>query len=197
MIPLKFRRLTALLLAAVCLLSLLPVPARAEDSAIKLKSITWTSGNYQSAYFERPCQIQDFHMQVGGLTLSGFCGDHSKHLNNSHIGDTWSSPQPVTNDVVKIMMSYYYTHLLGEEYWNDECIAKGFNYQISGDAILQYNGWIQEVVWLWSTDQIPSDYEGQVEIVAQAYRESYDARNGTHHESMTRLWRAAPTRLRA
>ncbi|MBP5718511.1 MAG: hypothetical protein J6X53_05975 [Abditibacteriota bacterium] len=40
------------------------------------------------------------------------------------------------------------------------------------------------MVWLWSTGQIPSDYEGQVEMVAQAYRESYDARNGTRHNSI-------------
>ena len=151
---------------------------------IKLNSITWTSGNYQSAYFERPCQIQDFRMNVGDLTISGFCGDHSKRLNNSHIGDSWSDPQEVTDSVVTTMLAYYYTHLLGEDYYNDECKAKGFDYQISGDAVLQYNGWIQEVVWLWSTDQIPSDYEGQVEMVAQAYRESYDARNGTHHDSI-------------
>ncbi|MBQ9348386.1 MAG: hypothetical protein IJT94_13810, partial [Oscillibacter sp.] len=183
----RLKRRLCLLLACVMLLGLVPVPSLAADaprSSISLNSITWTSGNYQPAYFERPCQIQDFRMNVGDLTLSGFCGDHSKRLNNSHIGDTWTNPQAVSNSVVKTMMSYYYTHLLGEDYWNDECIAKGFNYQISGDAILQYNGWIQEVVWLWSTDQIPSDYEGQVEMVAQAYRESYDARNGTHHDSI-------------
>ena len=185
--PVKPKRLLAALLALACLLSLIPANTLAADSpqsSIKLDSITWSSGNYQSAYFERPCQIQDFHMNVGDLTISGFCGDHSKHLNNSHIGDTWSNPSEVTNSVVKTMLAYYYTHLLGEGYYNDECISKGFNYQISGDAVLQYNGWIQEVVWLWSTDQIPSDYEGQVEMVAQAYRESFDARNGTSHASI-------------
>ncbi|MBQ9348515.1 MAG: hypothetical protein IJT94_14465, partial [Oscillibacter sp.] len=183
----RLKRRLCLLLACVMLLGLVPAPSLAADapqSSISLNSITWTSGNYQSAYFERPCQIQDFHMNVGGQTLSGFCGDHSKHLNNSHIGDSWNNPREITNSVVRTMMSYYYTHLLGEDYWNDECIAKGFNYVVSGDAILQYNGWIQEVVWLWSTDQIPSDHDGQVEMVAQAYRESFDARNGTHHASI-------------
>ena len=139
----RLKRRLCLLLACVMLLGLVPVPSLAADAprnSISLRSITWSSGNYQSAYFERPCQIQDFHMNVGDLTLSGFCGDHSKRLNNSHIGDSWTNPQAVTNSVVKTMMSYYYTHLLGEDYWNDECIAKGFNYQISGDAILQYNG---------------------------------------------------------
>ncbi|MBP5718510.1 MAG: hypothetical protein J6X53_05970 [Abditibacteriota bacterium] len=115
----RLKRRLCLLMAFVMLLGLIPVPSRAADepsSSISLNSITWSSGTYQSAYFERPCQIQDFHMNVGGLTLSGFCGDHSKHLNDSHIGDSWTNPQSVTNSVVKTMMSYYYTHLVGEDY---------------------------------------------------------------------------------
>ena len=145
----RLKRRLCLLLACVMLLGLVPVPSLAADapqSSISLNSITWSSDTYRSAYFERACQIQDFRMNVGGQVLSGFCGDHSLHLNNSHIGDTWSSPTSVDNAVVRTMLAYYYTHLLGEDYWNDVCIAKGFNYQISGDAILQYNGWIQEVV---------------------------------------------------
>ena len=180
-------RLAALLLAAACLISLFPITALSADepeSTISLKAITWTSTTYQSDYFSKVCQIQHFQMNVGSQVLSGFCGDHALHLNNSHIGDTWSNPQEVTAPVVKVLMAYYYTHLLGEDYWNDECIAKGYNYQISDDIALQYNGWIQEVIWLWATDQIPSDFAGRVEIVAQAFRESYDARNGTTHSSI-------------
>ena len=183
----KRTRITAFLLALACLVSLFPITALSADapeSTISLRAITWSSTTYQSDYFSRQCQIQHFQMNVGRQTLSGFCGDHSLHLNNQHIGDTWSTPQEVTDNVVKTMMAYYYTHLLGEEYYNDACIAKGFNYQLSEENLLLVNGWIQEVVWLWSTDQIPSDHDGQVEIVAQAFRESSNARLGTSYDSI-------------
>ena len=183
----KRTRITAFLLALACLVSLFPITALSADtpeSTISLRAITWSSTTYQSDYFSRQCQIQHFQMNVGGQTLSGFCGDHSLHLNNQHIGDTWSTPQEVTDPVVKSMMAYYYTHLLGEDYYNDECIAKGFNYQLSEENLMLVNGWIQEVVWLWSTDQIPSDHDGQVEMVAQAYRESANARLGTSYASI-------------
>ena len=110
----RYRRITALLLAAVCLFSLFPLPAARAEGAnptIKLKSITWSSTQYQSNYFDRPCLIQDSHMEVGSLTLSGFCGDHSKHLNNSHLGDTWSNPVEVTDPVIKTLLAYYYNIL--------------------------------------------------------------------------------------
>ena len=103
-------RIIALLLALASVVSLIPTIALSADSpesTISLNSITWSSGTYQSACFQRPCQIQDFRMNVGGQVLSGFCGDHSLHLNNRHIGDTWSTPQEVDNAVVKTMMAYY------------------------------------------------------------------------------------------
>ena len=178
----RYRRITALLLAVVSLFSLFPLPAARAEGAnptIKLKSITWSSTQYQSNYFDRPCLIQDSHMEVGSLTLSGFCGDHSKHLNNSHLGDTWSNPVEVTDPVIKTLLAYYYTHLLGEEYYTDECISKGFNYQLDESSLLLVNGWIQEAVWMWSTGQIPADHAGQVEMVAQAFREATNARLGT------------------
>ena len=45
-------------------------------------------------------------------------------------------------------------------------------------------GWIQEAVWMWSTGQLPSDHEGQVEMVAQAFREATNARLGTSYASI-------------
>ena len=183
----RLKRGLCLLLTCVMLLGLFPAPSLAAftpNSAIKLKSITWSSTQYQSAYFDRPCLIQDSHMEVGDLTLSGFCGDHSKHLNNNHLGDTWSNPQEVTNSVVKTLLAYYYTHLLGEDYYTDECISKGFNYQLDENNLLLVVGWIQEAVWMWSTGQLPSDHEGQVEMVAQAFREATNARLGTSYASI-------------
>ena len=184
----RLRRGLSLLLSLVMLLGLFPVPSLAADtnpeSSIKLKEITWTSTQYDSAYFDRPCLIQDSRMQVGGLTLSGFCGDHSKHLNNAHIGHTWSNPQEVTDPVVKTLLAYYYTHSLGEDYYTDECIARGYNYQFDEQNQLLVNGWIQEAVWMWATGQIPSDYDSQVEMVAEAYRESANARMGTSYTSI-------------
>ncbi|MBP5719413.1 MAG: hypothetical protein J6X53_10670 [Abditibacteriota bacterium] len=184
----RFRRGLSFLLAFVMLLGLFPVPSLAADgapeSSIKLKAITWSSTQYQSNYFDRPCLIQDSQMEVGGVTLSGFCGDHSKHLNNAHIGHTWSNPQEVTDPVIKTLLAYYYTHSLGEDYYNDECIARGYNYQFDEQSKLLVNGWIQEAVWMWATGQLPSDNYGQVEMVAQAYRESANARQGTSYDSI-------------
>ena len=143
------KRIVSLLLAALCMTCVFPVTAFAADvpNQTTLGNATFI-GNYSSASFSGSVGLHKMTMNMGSLgSHVGFCAEHGKSMGTGLIGQPWNNPQPVNNEIIKLMLGYYYTH--EEGIYNDVCIAKGFNYTWVGDA--QYstymNAWVQAVCW--------------------------------------------------
>lgn len=122
-----FKRLLSGLLAVVMCVSLLPISVFADDigggggggsapSTIKLdtvgkRHITYTpQHNYD--YGKGPSLVHDMKFMVNGESMTGFCMDHGKNLNDSHRGLTWnmvgSGPHISQGDVRAYFLDYYY-----------------------------------------------------------------------------------------
>ena len=144
------KRVLSFMLALLCFISVVPTTAFAADGVpdrVVLESATFT-GNYSSASFSGSVGIHKMTMNMGSLgNHVSFCAEHGKGMSVNCAGQPWTNPQPVNNDVITLMMGYYYTH--EEAIYNDECIAKGFNWTWNGND--QYsmfmNAWVQAVCW--------------------------------------------------
>ena len=105
-------RLTALLLALVCVLGLLPTAAFAASDTIKLKNFGMSGVAYQSKALGR-CTLHQMYYDDGGKTTVGFCGTKGGGMGDSLKGQTWSKQQEITDSTVNVMMAYYYAHSTG------------------------------------------------------------------------------------
>ena len=104
-------RVTAMLLALICVLGLLPTAALAAGAdTIKLERFGMSGVSYQSASLGR-CTMHQMYYGVAGKTSVGFCGTKGGGMGTSLIGQTWGHPKPITDPTVKMMMAYYYAHL--------------------------------------------------------------------------------------
>ena len=83
-------RLTALLLALVCVLSLFPTTALASADTIKLKDFGMSGVAYQSAALGR-CTLHQMYYENGSATTVGFCGTKGGGMGNSLKGQTWGN----------------------------------------------------------------------------------------------------------
>ena len=144
------KRVLSFMLALLCFVSVVPTTAFAADSmpsTITLQNATFT-GNYSSASFSGSVGLHKMTMNLGSLgNHVGFCADHGKGMTSNHAGQPWNNPQPVSNDVINLMLGYYYTH--EEAIYNDECIAKGLNWTWAGNEPYAtfMNAWVQAVCW--------------------------------------------------
>ena len=83
-------RLTALLLALVCVLGLLPVSAFAAADTITLKEFGHSGVAYQSAALGR-CTLHEMSFSNGNKTTTGFCGVKGGGMGTSLQGQTWGN----------------------------------------------------------------------------------------------------------
>ena len=138
-------RVTAMLLALICVLGLLPTAALAAGAdTIKLERFGMSGVSYQSASLGR-CTMHQMYYGVAGKTSVGFCGTKGGGMGTSLIGQTWGSPKPVTDPTVKMMMAYYYAHSLG--IFTDKSHALGVDDIWDSGYSWYMNAWVQAIVW--------------------------------------------------
>ena len=138
-------RVTAMLLALICVLGLLPTAALAAGAdTIKLERFGMSGVSYQSASLGR-CTMHQMYYGVAGKTFVGFCGTKGGGMGTSLIGQTWGDPKPVTDPTVKMMMAYYYAHSLG--IFTDKAQALGVDDIWDSGYSWYMNAWVQAIVW--------------------------------------------------
>lgn len=138
-------RVTAMLLALICVLGLLPTTALAAGAdTIKLERFGMSGVSYQSASLGR-CTMHQMYYGVGGKTSVGFCGTKGGGMGTSLIGQTWGDPKPITDPTVKMMMAYYYAHFLG--IFTDKAQALGVDDIWDSGYSWYMNAWVQAIVW--------------------------------------------------
>ena len=138
-------RVTAILLALICVLGLLPSTALAAGAdTIKLERFGMSGVSYQSASLGR-CTMHQMYYGVAGKTSVGFCGTKGGGMGTSLIGQTWGDPKPVTDPTVKMMMAYYYAHSLG--IFTDKAHALGVDDIWDSGYSWYMNAWVQAIVW--------------------------------------------------
>ena len=138
-------RVTAMLLALICVLGLLPTAALAAGAdTIKLERFGMSGVSYQSASLGR-CTMHQMYYGVAGMTSVGFCGTKGGGMGTSLIGQTWGDPKPVTDPTVKMMMAYYYAHSLG--IFTDKAHALGVDDIWDSGYSWYMSAWVQAIVW--------------------------------------------------
>ena len=138
-------RVTAMLLALICVLGLLPTAALAVGAdTIKLERFGMSGVSYQSASLGR-CTMHQMYYGVAGKTSVGFCGTKGGGMGTSLIGQTWGDQKPVTDPTVKMMMAYYYAHSLG--IFTDKAHALGVDDIWDSGYSWYMNAWVQAIVW--------------------------------------------------
>ena len=138
-------RVTAMLMALICVLGLLPTAALAAGAdTIKLERFGMSGVSYQSASLGR-CTMHQMYYGVAGKTSVGFCGTKGGGMGTSLIGQTWGHPKPVTDPTVKMMMAYYYAHSLG--IFTDKAQALGVDDIWDSGYSWYMNAWVQAIVW--------------------------------------------------
>ena len=138
-------RVTAMLLALICVLGLLPSTALAAGAdTIKLERFGMSGVSYQSASLGR-CTMHQMYYGVAGKTSVGFCGTKGGGMGTSLNGQTWGDPKPVTDPTVKMMMAYYYAHSLG--IFTDKAHALGVDDIWDSGYSWYMNAWVQAIVW--------------------------------------------------
>ena len=138
-------RVTAMLLALICVLGLLPSTALAAGAdTIKLERFGMSGVSYQSASLGR-CTMHQMYYGVAGKTSVGFCGTKGGGMGTSLIGQTWGDPKPIADPTVKMMMAYYYAHSLG--IFTDKAHALGVDDIWDSGYSWYMNAWVQAIVW--------------------------------------------------
>lgn len=167
-------RIVAMFLAVVCIVGLIPTTVFAEDGqssvpgTVTLKNADYHVSDpisYESGVLGK-CYIHEFEMDVGGAGTVGFCGDHSKEMGNSLIGDVWSNPREITDKNVKLILSHFYSYATGK--FSPEGEAQNLTPYTEFETTWT-QGWFQACVWLALGGNLPdyeSDPEGWVEAVA-------------------------------
>ena len=139
-------RLTALLLALVCILGLLPTTAFAASDTITLKEFGHSGVAYNSAALGN-CTLHEMTFKNGNVDTTGFCGTKGGGMGSSLRNQTWGRKTAVSNSAVEIMMSYYYAHTTGV--FTDEAVAIGANDVWDSGYTWYMNAWVQACIWRW------------------------------------------------
>lgn len=137
-------RLTALLLALICVLGLFPTTAFAAGDTITLKEFGHSGVAYESAALGR-CTLHEMTFKNGNQTTTGFCGTKGGDMGNSLQGQTWGNKRSISDPTVETMMAYYYAHSTGV--FTDEAEALGVA-DVWGPGYRWYmNAWVQACIW--------------------------------------------------
>ena len=138
-------RVTAMLLALVCVLGLLPATAlAAPPDTVKLEDCTYNGVQYDSPALGT-CHLQQMRFDCGGKSAMGFCAEKGKGMGHSLEGHTWGNPQSITDPTVTTMMAYFYAHSTGV--FTDQAHALGVDDVWDSDYTWTMNAWVQAIVW--------------------------------------------------
>ncbi len=171
-------RVSALLLAAICLFGLLPANALAAGAAtIKLEKFGMSGVSYESASLGK-CTLHQMYYDYGGQTTAGFCGTKGGGMGASLLGQTWGEPQAITDSTVCMMMAYYYAHSTGT--FTEEAEALGVNTIWDAGYTWYMNAWVQAILWR----QQAGTMGNPVETCAEELMYVYNSLEGTHYTSI-------------
>ena len=166
-------RVTALLLALVCVLGLFPATAFAAGTdSIKLESFGMSGVSYQSASLGT-CTLHQMYYDYGGKTTVGFCGTKGGGMGKSLIGQTWGNPQAISDPTVKIMMAYYYSHSTGT--FTDEAHALGVDDVWGPEYTWYMNAWVQAIVWRYKAGSLGDPVTASAEELMYVWNSLKDA----------------------
>ena len=139
------KRITALLLAVVSILSMLTAPASAAaPDTIKMDDCAYSGTKYDSPALGE-CYMHQMHFALNGKSTMGFCAEKGKGMGWSLKGHTWGNPKPISDPTVKTMMAYFYAHSTGV--FTDRAIALGENAVWNSNYTWTMNAWTQAIVW--------------------------------------------------
>ena len=170
-------RLTALLLALVCVLGLLPATALAASDTIKLERFGMSGVSYESAALGR-CSLHEMYFSGGNKTSVGFCGTKGGGMGSSLIDQTWGNKTPISDPTVLTMMAYYYAHSTGV--FTDEAKALGVDNIWSAGYTWYMNAWVQAVIWRYQQGSMSDP----VVACAEELMAVFNSLEGTHYTSI-------------
>lgn len=137
-------RMTAILLAFVCVVGLFPLQALAATDTIKLERFGMSGVSYESPALGK-CDLHQMYYANGNQTTAGFCGTKGGGMGQSLLGQTWGNKRVLSDPTVSMMMAYYYAHSTGV--FTDQAKALGVDI-IWGDGYTWYmNAWVQAIIW--------------------------------------------------
>ena len=168
-------RLTALLLALVCVLGLFPTTALASADTIKLKEFGMSGVAYQSAALGK-CTLHQMYYENGSSTTVGFCGTKGGGMGNSLKGQTWGNKSELSDPTVKIMMAYYYAHSTGV--FTDEARALGVDDVWGPEYTWYMNAWVQACIWRYQQGSMSDP----VVSCAEEFMAVYNSLEGTRYQ---------------
>ena len=170
-------RLTALLLALICVLGLFPTMAFAAGDTITLKEFGHSGVAYESAALGR-CTLHEMTFKNGNQTTTGFCGTKGGDMGNSLQGQTWGNKRSISDPTVETMMAYYYAHSTGV--FTDEAIALGVNDVWNAGYRWYMNAWVQACIWRYQQGSMSDP----VAACAEELMAVYNSLEGTHYTSI-------------
>ncbi len=172
-------RLIAALLALVCLLGLLPTAAFAASTpgTIKMDDCTHNGVKYESPALGT-CHLHQMHFGLNGKSTMGFCAEKGKGMGWSLEGQTWGSPQPVTDPTVTTMMAYFYAHSTGN--FTDQAHALGVDDVWDSSYTWTMNAWVQAIVWRYKAGLLSDPVTACAEELLCVY-------NNLEHTSYTSI----------
>ena len=139
-------RLTALLLAFVCVFGLFPETAFAASDTITLKAFGHSDVGYNSPALGH-CTLHEMTFKNGSKDTTGFCGTKGGRMGSSLQDQTWGRKTSVSNSAVETMMAYYYAHSTGV--FTDAAKAIGANDVWDSGYTWYMNAWVQACIWRW------------------------------------------------
>ena len=170
-------RLTALLLALVCVLGLFPTTAFAASDTITLKDFGHSGVAYQSAALGR-CTLHEMTFKNGNQDTVGFCGTKGGGMGTSLQGQTWGNKRSISDPTVETMMAYYYAHSTGV--FTDEAEALGVADVWSPGYRWYMNAWVQACIWRYQQGSMSDP----VVACAEELMAVYNTLEGTHYTSI-------------
>lgn len=133
--------MTALLLALICVLSVISPQAMAAGDTIKLERFGMSGVSYESAALGR-CSLHQMYFANGSQTAEGFCGTKGGGMGQSLLGQTWGNKITISDPTVSMMMAYYYAHSTGV--FTDQAVALGQNTIWDAGYAWYMNAWVQD-----------------------------------------------------
>lgn len=170
-------RLTAFLLALVCVLGLFLSTAFAASDTITLKEFGHSGVAYNSAALGS-CTLHEMTFKNGNVNTTGFCGTKGGGMGSSLKNQTWGRKTAVSNSAVEIMMAYYYAHTTGV--FTDEAVAIGANDVWDSGYTWYMNAWVQACIWRWKQGSMSDP----VVACAEELMAVYNTLENTHYTNI-------------
>lgn len=170
-------RLTAFLLALLCILGLFPSTVFAASDTITLKEFGHSGVAYNSAALGS-CTFHEMTFKNGNVNTTGFCGTKGGGMGSSLKNQTWGRKTSVSNSAVEIMMAYYYAHTTGV--FTDEAVAIGTNDVWDSGYTWYMNAWVQACIWRWKQGSMSDP----VVACAEELMAVYNTLENTHYTNI-------------